>query len=100
MLDDIRKVSKHSIVYALGNISVKIVGLILIPLYTNPEYLSEAEYGILAILEISVLMIAEVLSLLSIELTLIILFFLGINCNCLSEIKLLIRLISSTSPTI
>lgn len=51
MLHDIKKTSKHSAVYALGNIATKIIGLILIPLYTDPKYLSQADFGALAVLE-------------------------------------------------
>lgn len=51
MLEDVRNASKHSVVYGLGNIAPKIIGLILIPLYTNPGYITHAEYGALSILE-------------------------------------------------
>jgi len=51
MLQDIKTTSKHTIIYALGNIGLKMIGLILIPLYTNPKYLSHADYGVLAVLE-------------------------------------------------
>ena len=51
MLKDIKSTVKNSLVYGLGNISVKLVGLVLIPIYTNPIYLSMDDYGVLAILE-------------------------------------------------
>lgn len=44
---------KHSFtqtaIYSIGNLSTKLIGLILLPLFT--EYLTTSEYGILAILE-------------------------------------------------
>ena len=58
MLDQIKSTSKNSIVYGLGNVSVKLVGLILIPIYTDPAYLSFDDYGILGILESTSLVVA------------------------------------------
>ncbi len=40
---------KQTAIYSLGNLSSKLIGLILLPLFT--EYLTTAEYGVLAILE-------------------------------------------------
>ncbi|NOQ25216.1 MAG: oligosaccharide flippase family protein [Bacteroidales bacterium] len=51
MLQDIKKASKHSIIYSIGNIGIKIIGLILIPYYTNAKFLSHDDFGALAILE-------------------------------------------------
>lgn len=51
MLKDVKQTTKHSTIYAIGNVSTKIIGLILIPIYTNPVYLSHADFGALAILE-------------------------------------------------
>lgn len=67
MLKDLKKTSKHTAVYALGNISMKIVGLILIPIYTNKKYLSEADFGALAILEASSQLLVSVFSLAMIQ---------------------------------
>ena len=61
MLKDIRETSKHSAVYVIGNIAIKGIGLILIPLYTNPKYLSIVDYGALAILEATVILIVGVI---------------------------------------
>ena len=63
MLDQIKSTSKNSIVYGLGNVSVKLVGLILIPIYTDPSYLSLDDYGILGILESTSLLVAAFLGL-------------------------------------
>lgn len=51
MLDHLRNTVKHTAIYSLGNLSTKIIGLILLPLYTT--YLTTAEYGIFSILEIT-----------------------------------------------
>jgi O-antigen/teichoic acid export membrane protein len=57
MLKSIKISLKDTLIYGLGNIAVKVVGLILIPLYTDPKYFSIDEFGILGILEISALVL-------------------------------------------
>ena len=57
MLRSLKISFRDSLVYSLGNIAVKIVGLILIPLYTNPRYFSVDDFGILGVLEISSLLL-------------------------------------------
>lgn len=49
MFQNLKYTFKHTAIYSLGNLSTKIIGLILLPLYT--EYLSPTEYGTFAILE-------------------------------------------------
>lgn len=51
MLEHLRNTVKHTAIYSLGNLSTKVIGLILLPLYTT--YLTTAEYGIFSILEIT-----------------------------------------------
>ncbi|TFH02347.1 MAG: hypothetical protein E4H13_02300, partial [Calditrichales bacterium] len=51
MLKDIKSTLKDSIIYGMGNLSTKLVGFILIPLYT--KYLTVEDYAILAVLEIT-----------------------------------------------
>jgi O-antigen/teichoic acid export membrane protein len=51
MLGKLKKTIKHTAVYSLGNISTKLVGLVLLPLYTT--HLTTSEYGILSIIEIT-----------------------------------------------
>ncbi|HET53694.1 MAG TPA: hypothetical protein ENN33_00580 [Ignavibacteria bacterium] len=51
MLNKLKRTIKHSVIYSLGNLSSKLVGLILLPLYT--EYLTTSEYGMLALLEVT-----------------------------------------------
>lgn len=52
MLKSVKSSFKETLIYSFGNIAVKIVGLILIPLYTNPKFFSVNDFGILGILEI------------------------------------------------
>jgi O-antigen/teichoic acid export membrane protein len=52
MLSRVKITLKDTLIYSLGNFSTKIVGLILIPLYTSE--LSVEEYGILSILEVTI----------------------------------------------
>jgi O-antigen/teichoic acid export membrane protein len=52
MLKSIKISLKDTIVYGLGNIAVKIVGLVLIPVFTDPKFFSTDLYGVIGILEI------------------------------------------------
>ncbi len=63
MIGDIKKTFRKSAIYALGNMSTKLIGLILIPLYTNQSYLTVNEYGALSILEITSHVLVALLSL-------------------------------------
>lgn len=51
MMSFVKSAAKNSLVYGLGNISTKIVGFILLPLYTS--HLSVQDYGILGLVEVS-----------------------------------------------
>ncbi len=51
MLNKLKKTIKHSVIYSFGNLSSKLIGLILLPLYT--QHLTTKEYGILALLEVT-----------------------------------------------
>jgi O-antigen/teichoic acid export membrane protein len=62
MLKSIKISLKDTIVYGLGSIAVKIVGLILIPLYTDPKFFSTDQFGILGILEIIALVMTALLA--------------------------------------
>jgi O-antigen/teichoic acid export membrane protein len=61
MLNHLRNTVKHTAIYSLGNLSTKIIGLILLPLYTS--YLTTAEYGIFSILEVTSQFFTAVVSL-------------------------------------
>jgi len=63
MIEDIKKAFRQSVVYSLGNMSTKLIGLILIPLYTNQDYLTVDEYGVLGILEITSQVLVALMSL-------------------------------------
>ncbi|MBN1415293.1 MAG: oligosaccharide flippase family protein [Bacteroidales bacterium] len=63
MLDNLKLSVKNSLIYSLGNVSLKITGLILIPIYTNPKYLTVEDYGTLGMLEIVAQLAAAVLEL-------------------------------------
>jgi len=62
MLKSIKISFKESVIYGLGNVAVKIVGLILIPIYTNKEYFLVEEFGALAILEACGLVLTAVMA--------------------------------------
>jgi O-antigen/teichoic acid export membrane protein len=51
MLSFVKSAAKNSLIYGLGNVSTKVVGFILLPLYTS--HFSVREYGILGLLEVS-----------------------------------------------
>lgn len=53
MLNYIKISFKDSLIYGLGNIAVKLIGFILIPLYTDPKYFTVDDYGMLGVLDIS-----------------------------------------------
>ncbi len=55
MLKHIKNVFKNAVLYSVGTISTKLIGFVLLPLYT--KHLSTQEYGILALLEISTLVL-------------------------------------------
>ena len=57
MLNSIKVSLKDTLIYGFGNIAVKIVGLLLIPLFSNPKFFSIEEFGVLGILEISALVL-------------------------------------------
>lgn len=61
MLDKLKRTVKHSAIFALGKVGAKLVGFILLPIYTRE--LSTAQYGILALLEMADLLGGHVLSL-------------------------------------
>ena len=62
MLKSIKISLKDTLIYGLGNIAVKIVGLILIPLYTDPKFFTTDEFGILGVLEISALVLTAAMA--------------------------------------
>lgn len=53
MLKTVQSSVKNGLVYGLGNMAVKIIGFLLIPLYTNPKFFSVDDFGIIGLLDIS-----------------------------------------------
>lgn len=49
MLDQVKKTVKHSIIYSIGNAANKLVGFVLLPLYTST--FSVAIYGVIALFD-------------------------------------------------
>lgn len=61
MLAQFKKLARNSLIYSLGNVSTKILGFILLPIYTS--HLTVTDYGILGILEVSAQFITAVFGL-------------------------------------
>ena len=59
MLKNIKKTLSHSVIYSFGNFATKLIGVILLPLYT--KHITVSEYGILGILEITIMILTQVL---------------------------------------
>jgi len=62
MIGSIKSTFKDSAIYGFGNIAVKLVGLVLIPIYTDKRYFSTEEFGIIGMLDISGLVLLSLLS--------------------------------------
>ena len=58
MLDQLRNTVKNSFLYSIGNMAGKLSGIILLPLYT--KFLPIEEFGLLALLEITYLLILSI----------------------------------------
>ncbi|MBC8526534.1 MAG: polysaccharide biosynthesis C-terminal domain-containing protein [Candidatus Cloacimonetes bacterium] len=59
MLNKVKDTLKHSAIYSLGNIATKLIGIVLLPLYT--KHITVSEYGVLGILEITIMILTQVL---------------------------------------
>jgi O-antigen/teichoic acid export membrane protein len=62
MLKSIKTSFKDTLIYGLGNVAVKVVGLLLIPVFTNQKYFSIDDFGIMGVLDISALVLTAVLA--------------------------------------
>ena len=60
MLDELKRLFKHTTIYGFGNMLGKMVGFFMIPFYTH--YLSTADYGTLELLDLTVTLIGLVLT--------------------------------------
>jgi len=63
MLSNIKYTIRNSLIYGLGNLSVKLVGLVLITVYTNPQFLSISDYGVLGVMEATAQIVIALLGL-------------------------------------
>lgn len=59
MIKKVKHTLRHSIIYGLGHVGAKLIGVVLLPLYTR--YIAVSEYGILAVLEVTIAMLTQVL---------------------------------------
>ncbi len=59
MLEHLKAAIKSTVIYSLGNLTSKLLGIILIPLYTSK--LALAEYGMLGMLEITVQILTAII---------------------------------------
>ena len=62
MLNSIKQGTKDSVTYGLGNIAVKVIGFLLIPLYTDPRFFSVEDFGVIAVLDISGMVLISLLA--------------------------------------
>lgn len=62
MLNSIRASIRDTFIFGFGNIAVKIIGFVLIPLYTNPAYFSVDDFGIIGLIDISGLVLIAIFS--------------------------------------
>ncbi len=63
MLQNIKQVFRHTIIYGFGNVSIKLIGLVLIPLYTNPAFFSVKDFGAISLLEVTSQLLVAILGL-------------------------------------
>lgn len=62
MLKSIKTSFKDTVIYGLGNVAVKVVGLVLIPIYTNHKYFSTDQFGVYGVLEISAIVLTAIMA--------------------------------------
>jgi len=61
MLQKLKHTVKHSFIYSLGNLAVKVIGIVLLPMYS--EHLSTADLGVLAVIETTAEFLVAIFSL-------------------------------------
>ena len=59
MIENLKKLFRHSFVYSISSIAAKAIGVILLPLYTM--YIPLGEYGDLAVVDITIMIFVELL---------------------------------------
>lgn len=63
MLKILKSSVRDTAIYSIGTFSSKLAGFILVPLYTNRQYLSENDYGVLNLIEANLQIIISVFGL-------------------------------------
>lgn len=63
MQKEFKGLAKSIVIYGFGNVSIKLIGLVLLPLYTNTSFLSSDEYGSMGLLDISAQILVAIFSL-------------------------------------
>jgi O-antigen/teichoic acid export membrane protein len=63
MLSNIKSAARGTIIYGFANVSIKLIGIILIPIYTNYKYLSKSDFGVLGVMDITYQLVIIVFSL-------------------------------------
>lgn len=51
MLSNVKSVARGTIIYGFANVSIKLLGIALIPIYTNHKYLSASDFGVLGMMD-------------------------------------------------
>jgi O-antigen/teichoic acid export membrane protein len=60
MLNSLKASIKDSFIFGFGNVAVKVIGLVLLPLYTNTDYFTADDFGRIGMLDISGLVMMSV----------------------------------------
>jgi O-antigen/teichoic acid export membrane protein len=63
MLKGLKNTAKSTIIYGLGNISTKLVGIVLLPLFTDTDILSIEEVGVLGVVDVTIQILVAILGL-------------------------------------
>ncbi len=61
MFQEIKRLLKHSLVYGSGSVLRKVIGFLMIPVYTR--YLTPTDYGVLELMELAGFVVMEVMAL-------------------------------------
>jgi O-antigen/teichoic acid export membrane protein len=62
MLKSIKTSFKETLIYGLGNVAVKVVGVLLIPIFSDERYFSIDDFGILGMLEATAIVLTAALA--------------------------------------
>jgi len=62
MLNSIKASIRDTLIFGFGNVAVKVIGFVLIPLYTDPKYFSVDDFGIIGLMDISGLVLISIIA--------------------------------------